>query len=295
MRAHVLPRFGDVQLANLTRRGIDLWIGELYRNGRSTAGNAGRHGSLSPKTVHNVHSVLRTALRQAVRWGLITSNPAEGVTLPRTQPKQPATWQADDMAGFLAAIESHRLAGPLRLLAMTGLRRGEWLGLRWSAVDLNSATLSITTTRVRVGREMVETDPKTARGRRTIPIDPQTVEALRAWRRAQAAEMLAAGAGRSSELLVTNAAGLPLTTSALRRQLDGVIRDAGLPRITPHGLRHSHATLARDTTELEEVSRRLGHSDPSFTARVYVAPRSEHQRAGVDELAQRLSSRKRGA
>ena len=94
---------------------------------------------------------------------------------------------------FSASVASHRWAGVWSLLATTGMRRGEVLGLRWSDVDLDAGTVTIRSTRIRYGTTITTSTPKTARGNRTIAIGPATAAALRAWKRQQSTDRLLGG------------------------------------------------------------------------------------------------------
>lgn len=93
-----------------------------------------------------------------------------------------ATWTPDELRLFLAAIATHRLAAAYVLAASTGMRRGEVLGLRWSDVDLDAGTAAVRQTIVNVAYKVHVSEPKTARGRRTISLDPSTVAVLLAHR-----------------------------------------------------------------------------------------------------------------
>jgi integrase len=191
------------------------------------------------------------------------------------------------------------------LAATTGMRRGEVCGLRWEDVDLDAGELAVKSSHVMVGGKVVESAPKTKRGRRVIALDPATIDVLRAWRRQQRRERLRYGLAWEDEgdHLLTHAVyftkpprhGVPVrpdwVTMAFRRLVDG----SGLPDLNLHGLRHSWATAAYDAGEpLRAVSDHLGHADTSITDRIYIHAVRRVQDATALRVAALITS-KRGA
>lgn len=138
---HVLPALGAIPLQRLTPEHLDTFYAELLRSGRQD----GSSGGLSVKTVRNVHAMLHKALAYAARKGTVPRNvavladPLKLSSVPRPEMR---VWDADQLRQFLAEMEDHRLYPAFFLLANTGMRRGELLGLRWKDVDLERATIS---------------------------------------------------------------------------------------------------------------------------------------------------------
>lgn len=166
----------------------------------------------------------------------------------------------------------------------TGLRRGEVLGLRWSDLDLDAATVSIRSTRIRYGSTIATSTPKTARGNRTIALGPATVAALRVWRRTQAADRLLIGSSwQDTGLVVTIADGSAPNPEAFSNLFQKLVKRAGLRPIRLHDLRHSYATSALASgVPVKVVSQRIGHADVGVTLKVYA-----HVMPGDDEDAAR--------
>jgi integrase len=187
LERYVLPRIGQVTLQRLSPADLNALYGVLVAGG----GKDGR--PLSARTVQAVHMTVRKALRDAARWGLVARNVAELADPPSPGRADMRTWTAADLRRFLEHVEDERLAALWMLAASTGMRRGEVLGLRWVDVDLDLARVAIRQMLVLAGRQVVISEPKTSRGRRSIALDPRTVAALRAWKAAQAAERLAWG------------------------------------------------------------------------------------------------------
>lgn len=155
---------------------------------------------------------------------------------------------------------------------MTGARRGEVLGLGWSDLDLDDGKLTVRRTLISIGYTPSFSEPKTDKSRRTIPLDPATVKALKEHRKRHLTERLAAGEAWQNEhdLVFTDALGRALHPQGFSDAFDRHGKAAGLPRLTLHGLRHTYATLAlRAGVHPKIVSDRLGHATVAFTLDVY--------------------------
>jgi integrase len=174
---------------------------------------------------------------------------------------------------------------------LCGLRRSEALALKWDDLDPAAGTLRIDEGLVAVRRGAVWSDAKNARSRRVIPLDDETLRALVRRRKEQAEERPAAGAtSEDHDLLVATHAGRPAMPRSLDRALESLIEEAGLPRLTSHGLRHTAASHmvrgARDVGELRAVADVLGHS-PDMLMKVYAHALPESTRAVADRLGRR--------
>jgi integrase len=265
--AHVKGRIGAVPLQSL----VPLEVENLYKELLATRGRQGR--PLSPKTVRGIHVVLRKALADAERLGLVVRNAAAAAKPPVPPKHDHTTWTASQLAHFLGSIEDERLCAAFVLLATTGMRRGEALGLRWSDVDLDAGRLSIVQTVTTVRDKMVISPPKTARSRRLVSIDSDTVAALRDHRHRQNEERLQVGevwSGERGDFVFTNEVGEPVHPSALSRLFVSSVRRAGLPTIRLHDLRHTYATVALGAgVHPKIVSERLGHATIAVTLDLY--------------------------
>jgi len=276
---YVVPRVGATLLQRLT----PAHLNGLYAVLLAAGGRDG--GPLSARTVQATHMTIRKALGDAARWGLVHRNVAALASPPRPRRAQMHSWTAAELRAFLDHIAGERLAAVWMLAASTGMRRGELLGLRWVDVDLDRARVAVRQTLVQAGRQVVTSEPKTSRGRRSIALDPRTVATLRAWRTAQAAERLAWGAAwTDSGLVFTREDGTPLHPEWLSDAFAWRIGRAGLPRIRFHDLRHTHASLGLAAgIPIKVMSERLGHTSSSFTADAYqhVTPALEEQAAAT--------------
>jgi integrase len=284
VRLHVAPHLGPVPLRQVTPAGLNGLYATLAESGRRDGS-----GGLSPRTVRYVHTILRRAFGDAVRWGLLARNPVALADPPRQARVEMQAWTAEQAAAFLAAIAAERLYPAFHLALLTGMRRGEILGLRWADVDLDAGRLAVRQTRVDVGYEVVVSEPKTARSRRQVALDGGTGAVLRSWRATQAAERLAWGPGwEDNGLVFTREDGTPVHPQTLTRTFDELVRRSGLPRIRFHGCRHTWATCALAAgVPLWDVSDALGHSSIAITSDIYrhaIPGRAEQAAARVAGL-----------
>ncbi len=198
LRLHVLPTLGAKPLQTIKPAHLTTLYARLLASGR--ADHRGGEG-LSARSVSYLATIVGKCLEAAVRGDLLVGSPARRAEVPKASAvasdhEQLRTWSQPDLARFLVATRDQRNWAAWLMLATTGLRRGEVLGLSWSCVDLDIGRISVRRTLVDLdGEAPVWSDPKTARGRRGISLDPDTVAALRTVRAEQVQERLLMGAG----------------------------------------------------------------------------------------------------
>ena len=268
IRSHVLPRLGEVLLQALSPDQLNAFYSELLEKGRRNG-----KGGLSPKTVHNVHVMLHKALHDAVRWNYLPRNVAQFADPPRqtSSGKAMRAWSPGELRSFLQLVEKDPHFAAWVLAANTGMRRGEVLGLRWQDIDFDRRRLAIRQTIISIDYQVEISEPKTARGRRSIALDSGTVTALRSHRVAQNQQKLKLGeAYQDFGLVFCREDGTPIHPDRFTQMFDKHVKESGLPRIRLHDLRHTHATLALAAgIHPKVVSERLGHSTVAFTMDVY--------------------------
>ena len=194
-------------------------------------------------------------------------------------------WTAQDLQAFLREAAGHRLFAALWLLANTGLRRSELLGLQWDDVDLAQATISVNRGLVSVGYEVHESRGKTTNSRRLIDLDATTVRVLSAWKAWQASERGAVGI-ESTGRVFADIAGNPVHPHAISQAFERIVARSGVPKIRLHDVRHTHGTLLiKAGVPVKVVSERLGHGNPAFTIDTYqhVLPGMQAEAARVFE------------
>jgi integrase len=199
IEAHVLPDLGGVELQQLS----PIQLNALYQRLLTVGGRDG--AGLAEKTVRNVHAILHRALKDAGRWGYLARNPADAADPPTPKRLEPQVWAPAQLRTFLGHVRNDRLYAAWLLVATTGLRRGEILGLRWVDVDLKAGRLAVRQTLVVVDYHVQVSEPKTPRSRRALALDPATVQALRAHRSQQDGERALIGASYHDSGLVFTA------------------------------------------------------------------------------------------
>jgi len=260
---YINPAMGDIPLRRLRADHLD----GLYEALASTGGRSG--DGLAPKTILEVHMIVRAALDLAVQRKLVTHNVAHGAQARRRPPTRAAArcWSAVELRAFLASARHHRLYPALHLAAHTGMRRGEIVGLKWFDLDRTASRLSISRTLQNVGGRPVEFGGKTRTSRRTVELDEQTMRTLSGWRRRLANDGLPHG---PDDWMFCNATGRFLNPESVSQLFDRIVRRTELPRIRFHDVRHTHASLlVAAGVPIKVVSERLGHAHPAFAMHTY--------------------------
>jgi integrase len=268
VECHIIPALGTLPLQHLGASHINAFYFRLLTEGRGEG-----KGGISPATVRRVHATLHRALGDAVRWNRLIKNPVDAADPPRVSSTdlEMKVWSAGELKAFLTSQRESRLHPLWLTLAMTGMRRGEVLGLRWENVDLEANRLSIRKTRVMLGYGTLVSEPKTRRGRRLIALDPATAAVLKEQRRRQKVEQLAAGGTwKDTGHVFTREDGEPYHPERVSKLFVQAAKRAGLPRIRLHDLRHTYATLALSAgVHPKIVSERLGHANIGITLDCY--------------------------
>jgi integrase len=264
---HIKPRLGAVLLQKLQPAHIidveAFWLerGRIRPPGRP----------LSAKTVVNHHIVLHKALHDAVRvFRVLRSNPADSVTPPRWEKRTVARLTLDEALRLIDALEAHPYGWAIYTLLYTGLRAGELIGLRWREdVDLVRRQISVQQQWDQYARRFRDT--KSHRATRPVSLDTDVVAVLHRQKVRQAEWHLAAGiVWTDSGLVFTDETGQHLTHGKIAYALETVLKVAGLPRMTPHGLRHAHASLmVASGAPAKVIQERLGHATFAFTMDTY--------------------------
>jgi integrase len=242
----------------------------------------------SKRTVLLIHSVLHSALNQALKWGLIGRNPAQAVMRPKLARKEMKVLNAAQARTLLGSAKGSRLDALLWLALTTGLREGEILGLKWSDVDWTTRKLMVQRQLQRLKEKgLIFTEPKSISGRRVVTLSIDITSKLRGHRTIQSYERLFAGnRWHENDLIFPSSFGTPLDPRNLFRQFKDLLKEAKLPNIRFHDLRHTAATLMlQQHTHPKVVQERLGHSDISLTLNTYSHVLPDIQ----DEAAEKIS------
>lgn len=238
----------------------------------------------------------------AVKWQLVYRNVAALVSLPRIQKQEMKIFTPEQAKAFLDSVKGHRLEALFVMALTLGLRRGELLGLRWSDIDLDAATLRVNYALQRFDGKLHLMEPKTEKSRRVLPLPSLLTTALRAHRSRQLEDRLALGSDwQETRFVFASTIGTPLEPRNLNRTFDTLLEKANkelgesekLPKIRLHDLRHSCATLllAQGVPQrtLMEI---LGHSQISLTMNTYSHVLPEMTRAAVGVMDAVLGGKK---
>jgi integrase len=254
----IAPHLGAKILQKLTRLEIEAWHNALHQAG------------LAARTIGHAHRVLHQALSDAESDGLVTKNVCRLHRAPKVADREMAIVQ--DVPGFIAKIRNSRLYVPALLALVTGMRLGEVLALRDRSVDLDKKVIKV--------REALEEtkahgvrikSPKTRAGRRDLTLPEIAVEALSEHRRRLLETRMKLGIGKlpNEALLFSTLDGGPLRTGNVSSDWGEIAASIGMPEITFHALRHTHASQLIARVDIVTISKRLGHAKPSVTLATY--------------------------
>lgn len=279
LMSHAVRAFGGTSLAKLTQADLQ----KLYDD-RRRAGAA-------PRTILHIHRVIHRALVDAEKWGEVARNVARLANPPRVTRPKLRCLTADEARQLMHAAEGDRIEAVVVLALATGMRMGELLGLTWRAIDLDAGAVRVEASLQLTSNGLVLAEPKTARSRRRIEIDPRVVSTLRRHRTAQLQERLAAGpAWIESDLVFTTKAGGPIDgRELLRASFRPLLKRADLPPIRFHDLRHSYASIALARgIHPKVVQEAMGHSTIAVTMDTYSHVVPSLQREAAREMGAAL-------
>jgi integrase len=265
-KQQICPFIGSVPLQRLRPSHVADWHAKLLQEG----GENGR--PLSARTVGHAHRVLHRALARAVATELVPRNVASIVKPPKVAEVEIESLRSGQIAAVLDALQGHPLYAIAVLALGTGARRGEILGLAWSQVDLDAATLRIERSLEQTRAGLKFKTPKTKNSRRTISLPPTAVDALRKHRLQQLEMRVALGQGKpdADALVFSGIDGSPMPPNNLSRDWRRFVKARKLPNVSFHGLRHSHVSaLIASGVDVLTISRRIGHASPVVTLRTY--------------------------
>jgi integrase len=278
VRLYLTPLLGHHQLTKLAPQHVRAFMTRKLNDG------------LSPRTVQLSLVILRKALGQALKEGLLGRNVSKLVDSPYVRRFEAATLSPEQSRVFLDAAAGERLEALYTAALAVGLRMGEALGLRWADIDLDRRALSVKRILERIGRGSKSTlqfvEPKTSRSRRTVNLPDAAVKTLRAHRVRQLEERLAAGTRWQDQgLIFPTTIGTPIEPHSLHDDFKRILAKAGLPDMRFHDLRHSAASLMlAQGIPLRSIQEILGHSSISLTANLYAHVGEQLKREAADAM-----------
>ena len=276
---YITPTIGSIPLQSLTAPQVQKVYADLQGRG------------LSANTIGQLHRIFKESLSHAVKWGILSRNVAEAVTPPKAVRNQTNMWDVDTIIRFLEATRAGRFGTLYRFATLTGMRRSEICGLKWDCVDLSKSSLSVVNTLQRIaGYGLVEGQPKTGRSRRIIALSRTAVTLLHKIRGQQLENRLKSGpVWQETGYVFTQIDGTAVDRDRISRAFAHFVRDAELPHLTFHGLRHAHATLMLSAgVHPKVVSERLGHSNIAITMDTYSHVLPDLQEAAAEAIDDQL-------
>lgn len=276
LKRYARPRIGPRKLTSLTPLDVQSLYTRMLEKG------------LSARTIRYLHSVLSSALKQAVKWRLLSQNPAAFVDLPKQQPNEMICLDDSQSQAFLQEAKGKSCEPMLALALLTGMRPGEYLGLKWTDLDLQNGTVTVQRSLSRHKTDWHFEQPKTRKSRRSIPIPAEVVTLLSEHKRKQAQHKIEhADTYQDHGLVFATRSGLPYST---RNVIDDffkpILEAAELPnKIRLYDLRHTCATLLLlQGVHPKVVSERLGHASVTLTLDTYSHVLPTMQREATEKL-----------
>lgn len=271
---HIKPKIGNVPLANLNVHTIQHFINQQLTRGRLDG-----KGGMAKSSVRQMYTIINQALDKAVQVNLIRENVADAATPPTIEHKEMQTLTEDQLVSFFEAAQDRREFYAYVVAATTGLRRGELLGLSWDCVDLENGFIIIIKRQLSViyNEVVLRERTKGKRGQkrkpshRIVTLTDDGLWALKMQKKLQAKEKLLLGpAYQDHGLVFCKEDGTPYNPKDFTKMFQRVLKNAGLPKIRLHDLRHTHATLAlKKGIHPKVVQERLGHSNIHTTLDIY--------------------------
>lgn len=260
--SYIKPRLGDKQVCKVTPADVRTLYRELQKNGRKT--EHPEYGyALSGSTIRRIHGVLHQAMDTAVRERLTAKNPTEGVTLPKQKSTVKKILNDEQLELFMEEIKHDAIWHDFFYTELTtGLRRGEICGLMWSDFDERKETLTVRrTVHQRKGGGLTTGETKTGKGRRTITLPPSTARLLKERKKKSFSNWIFPNPTQPE---------MPVSPSSAYNHMKTLLKNAGLPSIRFHDLRHTFATHALASgVDAKTLSGILGHTKASFTLDTY--------------------------
>ena len=254
----IIPSLGNIKLAKLTSLHMQNYVNSLRDEG------------LKQGTIEKIIKLIRNSLEHAIDLELIPKNVTAKTKLPKSDKEELTVWNEQEVQLFLNAVQDSRYSIVFHMALVTGMRQGELLGMRWKDVDLEKGHLTISQTLSHGGKTFL-LGGKTKSSLRKILLPASTVAKLKKHRAFVLKEKLGQGEEyQDNDSVMCTPSGTPINPANVRRSLNALIKEAAVPKIRFHDLRHTHATLLlAKGVNVKVISERLGHSNIKITVDTY--------------------------
>ena len=281
---HILPFFGEMDITKITVADVQKFANEICKK-----------NTQYKEYISNVSRIFKFAMKEI---GL-TSNPVDSITMPRRKKdlssKEITYFTSKELKTFLNYARDHeptKVYTFFYVMAKTGCRQGELLGLQWHCIDFTNKTLKIRQTLTRgENRRLYLEQPKTKKSKRTIPLNDETIDVLKKWRKVQREDMLKLGINTmaNDQIIFNDLDNGFIQLSHPRLWCQRICKRSNLPEVSPHALRHTFATLLiSQGVNYKTVSELLGHSNISMTLDIYAGVYDDQKTQAIDVLNQLL-------
>ena len=268
---HIVPRLGHKIISQITPKDIQKLYDTLAQKGNTLTGDG-----LSSSTIRGIHNMLHEALAAAETARLIIRNPTEDVPPPKFSNKPKQILTDEQLDRFMRAIQNDPVWHDLFYTELTtGLRRGELCGLKWEDFDKEQGTLKVRRTILaKKSGLLTEGETKTGKGKREITLPPSTAELLRERRKTALTEWIFPNPLKPER---------PTNPKSAYNRLKAILKEAGLPNIRFHDLRHTFATHALASgVDIKTLSGILGHTRAAFTLDTYTHTTGDMQKRAAE-------------
>lgn len=275
---HILPKFEGKFVDKITVQDCQEAVNDWYSSYTKAA---------------TLVNLTKRIFKLAINMGYTNDNPMENIIRPKNTHKkdyEPSFYDKDQLAKLFECLENESFKKQVifRVLAYTGLRTSELIGLQWQDIDFSKSTLTLSRSIARAGSSYIVNPAKTKASRRTISLDKKTLDMLSQWQLTQRKEMLRLGynTNQPDQYIFTNNDNRHLNKYYVATNLKRLIKKYKLPPLTPHGLRHTHCSLLFEAgASIKEVQDRLGHSNVQTTMNIYAHVTKNKKEETADKFA----------
>ena len=275
IRCYIKPYLGNKIVSRVTRMDIQKLYRKLKHEGRVREHPEHGH-ELSDTMVLRIHAMLHRCLKDAEAAHVVARNPTDGAVVPKASYKPKQIFTKEQMDTFLSAVDRNEIWRDFFYTELTtGLRRGEICGLQWTDLDEADGTLKVRRSiHEEKGGKLTPWDTKTAAGTRTIILPPSTVELLRERKKSALTEWIFPNPLKPEQ---------PTRPSAAYERTKALLKQAGLPDLRFHDLRHTFATHALASgVDVKTLSGILGHTRAAFTLDTYTHTTGDMQKRAAE-------------